>query len=78
MDTKDIIIIVLVSVVFLIIGMLVGAKLVFDLLDPDDSDDSEPTEGLHCFQCEIEMPVKEKDGELYCKNCGLIHSYSYY
>jgi len=27
----------------------------------------------HCFECEIEMPVKEKDGVLYCSNCGLIH-----
>ncbi len=28
---------------------------------------------LHCFQCEIEMPVKEKNGKIFCSNCGLIH-----
>lgn len=28
---------------------------------------------LHCFECEIEMPVKEKNGCLYCSNCGLKH-----
>ena len=27
----------------------------------------------YCFQCEIEMPVKEKNGVLYCSNCKLIH-----
>ena len=27
----------------------------------------------HCFNCEIEMPVIEKDGDAYCSNCGLIH-----
>ena len=28
---------------------------------------------LHCFECEIEMPVKVKNGQLYCSNCGLKH-----
>jgi len=28
---------------------------------------------LYCFECEIEMPVKEKNGRLYCSNCGLKH-----
>lgn len=28
---------------------------------------------LYCFECEIEMPVKEKNGVLRCSNCGLIH-----
>lgn len=31
----------------------------------------------HCFNCEIEMPVIEKDGDAYCSNCGLIHKNSY-
>jgi ribosomal protein L37AE/L43A len=30
-------------------------------------------ERLHCFDCEIEMPVKEKNGRMYCSNCGLPH-----
>lgn len=28
---------------------------------------------LYCFNCEIEMPVKEKNGRLHCSNCGLYH-----
>lgn len=31
------------------------------------------TERLYCFECEIDMPVKEKNGEVYCSNCGLYH-----
>ncbi|MGM8362106.1 hypothetical protein ACSV4D_09350 [Flavobacterium sp. ARAG 55.4] len=27
----------------------------------------------YCFECETEMPVKEKNGKLFCSNCGLIH-----
>jgi transcription elongation factor Elf1 len=32
---------------------------------------------LHCFQCGNDMPVVEKKGNLYCKNCGLIHKNDY-
>lgn len=28
---------------------------------------------IYCFQCEIEMPAKEKNGRLYCTNCKLRH-----
>lgn len=31
------------------------------------------TEKLHCFDCEIEMPVKVKNGRTFCSNCGLPH-----
>ena len=27
----------------------------------------------YCFECENTMPTKEKDGHLYCSNCGLHH-----
>lgn len=27
----------------------------------------------YCFRCEIEMPVKEKNGILRCSSCGLYH-----
>lgn len=46
-------------------GMWVGIKHAL----PDDDE----LLNIHCFQCEIEMPVKEKNGVLYCKNCGLRH-----
>lgn len=32
---------------------------------------------LYCYECEIEMPVKEKKGRLYCTNCKLIHKNQY-
>lgn len=70
MEIKDIIIIVIVAALFLIIGLLVGVKLAFDLQDPENQ---ETGEYLHCFQCEIEMPVKEKNGRFFCSNCGLRH-----
>ena len=28
---------------------------------------------LHCFDCEIDMPVKKDEKGLYCSNCGLRH-----
>lgn len=28
---------------------------------------------LYCFDCEIEMPVKVKNGRAFCSNCGLPH-----
>lgn len=28
---------------------------------------------LYCFECEIEMPTKEKHGRLACAQCGLYH-----
>ena len=36
----------------------------------------EKTVWLHCFNCEIEMPVKDYNGEMYCANCKLIHRIS--
>lgn len=27
----------------------------------------------YCFECEIEMPVKENKDGLHCSNCGLYH-----
>ena len=27
----------------------------------------------YCFECEVTTPTKEKDGHLYCSNCGLHH-----
>jgi hypothetical protein len=46
-------------------GMWIGVKHAL----PDD----ENLLDVYCFQCETEMPVKETNGVLYCKNCGLRH-----
>lgn len=50
-------------------GMWVGVGCGMDAALEDDNEDFL----LHCFECEIEMPVKEKNGKLFCSNCGLCH-----
>lgn len=51
-----------------LIGFFVGLANALDMVE--DIDDGER---LYCFECEIEMPVKEKNGSFYCTNCGLYH-----
>ena len=41
-----------------------------------EKDEDEPSRWIHCFNCEIEMPVKEYKGKMYCANCKLIHRIS--
>ena len=67
--TIGIAVIILFSVLAFFWGMWIGVK--YALKDDDVSVTSK--ESLYCFECEIEMPVKEKDGSLYCSNCGLHH-----
>ncbi|BFM42703.1 hypothetical protein CFS9_13440 [Flavobacterium sp. CFS9] len=52
-------------------GFLTGLYLVCKIEADDYNDEALPDE--YCFECEIEMPVKEKNGRLYCANCGLYH-----
>lgn len=59
--------IAIICIAFFLGGFFV-AVLYFVLEKDDDS-----TQSIYCFECEIEMPVKEKNGHLYCKNCGLRH-----
>lgn len=54
-----------------LIGLFVGIGSALDIVDADHQ--REIDEDLYCFQCEIEMPVKEKEGRFYCSNCGLYH-----
>lgn len=67
--------------VVLIAVMYFGFKIGWFLAkQSDDSDKTEAVktlEDLYCFECEIEMPVKEKDGRLYCTNCKLYHYNDY-
>ncbi|MEO7977748.1 hypothetical protein [Flavobacterium sp.] len=59
-----------------IIGIVLGLYIIFKIeFDEEDEDDEtiNSLQDLYCFECEIEMPVKEKNGRLYCSNCGLYH-----
>jgi hypothetical protein len=38
-----------------------------------DANDDQDKQYLYCFQCEFEMSVKVKNGNMYCANCGLRH-----
>lgn len=50
------------------IGMWVGVCAAIDNTI-DDNDEGR----AYCFECEMEMPVTEKIGNLFCSNCGLCH-----
>ena len=52
-----------------LIGLFVGIGSVLDVADAEHQREND----LFCFECEIEMPVKEKDGRVYCTNCKLYH-----
>lgn len=74
MDTTLLIILAIAILFFLGVlvffwGMWVGVKCALP--------DNDSSLYLHCYQCEIEMPVKEKNGNLYCENCGLLHTNDY-
>lgn len=67
------IIIVIGIVLVLIVGFFIGSWYgIGNALDRIEIEDS-PSERLHCFECEIDMPVSEKNGDYYCSNCGLYH-----
>ena len=53
-----------------LIGFFVGLSNALDMVEFEENEDDRR---LYCFQCEIEMPVKEKDGRFYCSSCGLYH-----
>jgi hypothetical protein len=71
------IVIAVVALMFLsasfFIGLFVGVGSALDMLEADIAIEND----LFCFECEIEMPVIEKDGQLHCKNCGLLHTNDY-
>lgn len=70
----EVILIILAIIIFLVMFAFFWCMwIVVKRALPDDED----LLFLHCFQCEIEMPVKEKNGKLYCKNCGLLHTNDY-
>jgi len=72
MDYKYIILAIL-CLLFLWLGYKLGGFL--SKLDDYENDDeaTHTLDDLYCFECEIEKPVKEKNGRLQCSNCGLKH-----
>lgn len=64
--------IIVITIVFAI-GFFVGLFAAIDAFEDQDEDEDEPLLNVYCFQCEFHLPVKEKNGRLYCANCGLYH-----
>jgi hypothetical protein len=52
-----------------LIGLFIGIGGALDIADAEHQREND----LFCFECEIEMPAKEKDGKFYCTNCNLYH-----
>jgi hypothetical protein len=72
MDYKYLILAIL-CLLFSWLGYKIGVFLE-KLYDDESYDEVNQTlDDLHCFECEIEMTVKEKNGRLQCSNCGLKH-----
>ena len=65
----------LLIVLFVVIIELVIMYLDFKLerIKKNNQLNSKYPDGLYCFECQIEMPVKEHNGYTVCTNCGLIH-----
>lgn len=54
------------------IGILTGLCFAFEATEEDDQEE-EKFPDLYCFQCEMEMSTKVKNGNPHCGNCGLKH-----
>jgi len=62
----------LVAVLFF--GFIVGWHLAQLTASDNQTEIKASLQDLYCFECETEMPVKEKNGRLYCSNCKLYHN----
>ena len=63
---------ILVAIIVFFIGFIIGVGCGLDTVAYDEDEDSTDLL-IHCFECEVKMPVKEKNGNLFCSNCGLCH-----
>lgn len=62
------ILVILFAVVCFVTGLAYGISLAVVSIENENANDN-----VYCFECEIEMPVKVKNGGMYCSNCGLHH-----
>lgn len=68
------IVIVFGVLMLIIVAFFVGVWTgISSALDMSENESENESEDLYCFDCEIEMPVKVKNGRMYCSNCGLPH-----
>jgi hypothetical protein len=63
----------LVLFIALVVVFLTVLYLIFKTENEEEEEKEQWLFEAHCFECEIEMPVKEKKGRLYCSQCGLRH-----
>lgn len=62
------ILVILFAVVCFVTGLACGISLAVESIENENANDN-----TYCFDCEIETPVKVKNGGMYCSNCGLHH-----
>ena len=57
------------------IGFIIGVFFTISQaeLEELEAECEQELENAYCFQCEMEMSTKEKNGNLHCGNCGLRH-----
>ena len=64
---------ILIVILAIIVGFCFGLYTGLNASEYDEDDNINIREDLYCFQCEIEMPVRIKNNNAYCENCGLHH-----
>ena len=64
---------ILIVILAIIVGFCFGLYTGLNASDYEENENTNIREDLYCFQCEIEMPVRIKNNNAYCKNCGLHH-----
>ena len=64
---------ILIVILAIIVGFCFGLYTGLNASDYEENENTNIREALYCFQCEIEMPVRIKNNNAYCKNCGLHH-----
>ena len=59
---------IVLAAVFMI-GYFIGISDALNMIEDKPEDERR----IYCLECEIDMPVEEIAGSIYCSNCGLYH-----